>query len=172
MTNLQAAEAPSSYGSKEEFRHMNIKLNRVERKQKVMHRDLHTSTEKMAKLMTSGIKLIYTKLETNINRVLKHINPDKGKAKDSFVPDLLSIKTTNVKTNHENVIYQTNDILWIPSQTAFGCSTAENGKVTMQRVHIISKNSKNSPQYNFSYKPYPDDIGTWTKLHKDRFSPS
>ena len=42
----------------------------------------------------------------------------------------------------------------------------------MQNVHIIDKNSKNSPQYEVSYKPHPNDEDIWTKFQKHLSSPS
>ena len=108
----------------------------------------------MAKLMDSSIKLIDAKLETKVNRFLEYTNPNKGKTyKDSCVPDPVLIKTTTVKTDHKNVSYRTNNIIWRPGQTAFGCSTVKHGKVTMQKVHIIGQNSKHHLGTQFPTNP-------------------
>ena len=88
------------------------------------------------------------------------------------MPDPLSFKTTTVKRDHKNAAYRTRDILRRPRQTVFGCSTAENGKVTMQKVHTIDQNSKIPPQYNVSYEPRRDDEDIWTELHEHLYSPS
>ena len=68
--------------------------------------------ENISKLTDSDIKLIDTKLETKINRFLEQIIPDKVKAyKDSLMLDPISYKATSIKTDHNNVVYRTNDIL-------------------------------------------------------------
>ena len=99
---LQVAESSSHDSSTDELRHMRMKLNRLEKKQKDMHTDLHNSMEKIAKLMNSNMKLIDKTLETKVNRFLGHISLDKGKAyKYLFVPDSLSFKTPTIKTDHK-----------------------------------------------------------------------
>ena len=84
----------------------------------------------------------------------------------------MNLKTTIVKTDQNNGAYQTSGILGRPGKTAVGCSTAENGKVTMQKVHTIDQNSKIPPQYNVSYEPRRDDEDIWTELHEHLYSPS
>ena len=46
---------------------MKIKLNKLEEKQKYMHRDLLKIIEQLAKLLDSSMKLIDTKLEMKVN---------------------------------------------------------------------------------------------------------
>ena len=88
------------------------------------------------------------------------------------MPDPLSFKATTVKTDHKNAVYRTTAILWRSGQTAFGCTTAENGKATIQKVHIIGQNNKNPPQYKVPYKLHSDDEDLWIKLHKHPYPPS